>query len=273
MAIHNGRATLLNEIVAHKRAEIAALKAQCPLAELQAAAANIAAPRDFAAALRRPGLSLIAEVKRASPSRGALAPRLDPATVAQTYAAHGAAAISVLTDVRFFQGNLDDLQTVRQAVSLPVLRKDFTLEGYQVYEARAAGADAILLIAAILDTATLGRLQELAHQLGMAALVEVHNRHELAQALAVSAPIIGINSRDLHTFEINLDIVAALRPEIPATTTVVAESGIHTAGDVRRLKEIDVDAMLVGTALITADDPAAHVRELVTAGGGSYGAH
>jgi indole-3-glycerol phosphate synthase len=195
-----------------------------------------------------------------------MAPALDPAATAQTYAANGAAAISVLTDTHFFKGSLDDLAAVRQAVSLPVLRKDFILDAYQVYEARAAGADAILLITAILDSATLARLQHLAQTLGMAALVEVHNRQELANALAASAQIIGVNSRDLRTFEINLDTVAALRPEIPASTIAVAESGIHTAHDVRRLKEIGIDAMLIGTALITAGDPAQRVRELVSAG-------
>ncbi len=259
-------ATILDEIIAYKLQEIAHDKAVQPLATMRRAAASADQPRDFAAALRAPGIGLIAEVKRASPSKGTLRPDLDPETQAATYTGNGAAAISVLTDERFFRGSLADLRAVRNTVSIPVLRKDFVLDPYQVYQARAYGADAILLIVAALEDRALCDLQTLAHNLGMVALVEVHDRAELDRALAVSPQLIGINNRNLRTFDVSLDTTETLRPHVPDDIIVIAESGIHTRADVARLCKIGVDAMLVGTALVTACDTAAMVRSLVEAG-------
>jgi indole-3-glycerol phosphate synthase len=254
--------TILDEIVAHKRQETALSKAARPLAAIQRVAEHADQARDFVTALTAPGISLIAEVKRASPSRGAMRLDLDPASQAVTYAANGAATISVLTDARFFGGSLEDLRLVRSVVPIPVLRKDFMLEPYQVYEARAYGADAILLIVAALADQTLSDLLALACELGMAALVEVHSGEELSRALASGARLIGINNRNLHTFEVDLAMTERLRPGIPDGVVVVAESGVHTVDDVARLRVVGVDAMLVGTALVTAQDTAAMVRSL-----------
>jgi len=182
--------------------------------------------------------------------------------LARAYAANGATAISVLTDARFFQGSLDDLRAVRGAVDVPVLRKDFVVDPYQVYEARAAGADAVLLIVAALDDATLRDLYALIRRLSMTALIEVHNAAELERALLLRPRLIGVNNRDLRTFHVTLDTVAALRPRIPDNVVVVAESGIHTPEDVARLRAIGVDAMLVGEALVTARDVGEKVRQL-----------
>ncbi len=261
--VTNQPSTLLDEIIIHKRAEVAQQKLCTPLEALRAEAELASPLRDFWAALCAPGVSLIAEVKKASPSKGLLCPTFDPATLARTYADNGAAAISVLTDEHFFQGSLDDLRTVRQTVDLPVLRKDFIIDLYQVYESRIAGADAVLLIVAALDDAALHNLYALTRHLGMAALVEVHNANELMRATALRPRIIGINNRNLQTFDVSLDTTAALRPRIPSRVTVIAESGIHTAADVDRLAGLDVDAMLVGEALVTAADVGAKVRELV----------
>ncbi|MCJ7550139.1 MAG: indole-3-glycerol phosphate synthase TrpC [Anaerolineae bacterium] len=258
--------TILDEIVTYKRIDLADQKKQQPLERVSALARSVAPARDFTAALRAPGISLIAEIKRASPSSGELARDLQPADLARTYVDNGAAACSVLTDTRFFQGQLADLESVRQAVSAPVLRKDFIIDPYQLYEARAAGADAVLLIVAILDDEALCGLQALAHDLGMAALVEVHSRQELDRALATDPRIIGVNNRNLHTFEVDLKTTESLRPYVPADVVLVTESGIHTPDDVARLRRIGVDAMLVGTALVTAADTAAAVRQLVQAG-------
>jgi indole-3-glycerol phosphate synthase len=258
--------TVLDEILAHKRQEVALSLQARPLAQVQAAAFRNGLPLDFQAALRRPAGArprLIAEVKRASPSRGLLVKDFDPLRLARTYQQNGAAAISVLTDVRFFQGSLDHLaQVAALQPRLPVLRKDFILEPYQVYEARAAGADALLLIAAALELARLVELQRLARELGMAALIEVHNLPELQTALACGASLVGINNRDLHTFVTSLETTRALRPHVPQGVTLVAESGIHTAQDVDFLAEIGVDAILVGEALVTAPDVGAKVRTL-----------
>jgi len=258
--------TILDEIVTYKRIDLACQKEQQPL-ERVSADARVAAPaKGFAAALRAPGISLIAEIKRASPSSGELRGDLQPADVAQTYVDNGAAACSVLTDTRFFQGQMADLESVRRAVTAPVLRKDFIIDPYQLYEARAAGADAVLLIVAILDDDALSGLQALAHDLDMAALIEVHTRQELDRALAIHPRIIGVNNRNLHTFEVDLKTTESLRPYIPADIVLVAESGIRAPDDVARLRDIGVDAMLVGTALVTAADTAAAVRQLVQAG-------
>jgi indole-3-glycerol phosphate synthase len=206
---------------------------------------------------------LIGEVKRASPSKGPLRPDLDAAALAAEYEANGAAAVSVLTDQRFFGGSLDDLRAAQQATGLPVLRKDFVLDPYQVYETRAVGADALLLIVAALDDETLLQLHSLARVLGMAALVEVHDEAELRRALAIRPAIVGVNNRDLRTFAVDLSMTARLRPLVPGEIVFVSESGIQTRADVQRLAALDVDAMLVGEALMRARDPGRRVRELV----------
>jgi indole-3-glycerol phosphate synthase len=257
---------ILDEIIARKRDEVAQLRLTRPIGTVQAEVTLAPPPRDFTAALRAPGVSLIAEVKKASPSRGLLRQDLDAAALAREYEANGAAAISVLTDEHFFRGSLDDLRAVRQNVELPVLRKDFVLDPYQVYEARAAGADAVLLIVAALSDDDLKALHRLVHQLGMAALVEVHDQAELEQALRIEPRIIGVNNRDLRTFEVNLGTTARLRPLIPADVVLVAESGVHTRADVARLAAIGADAMLVGEALVRATDVGRAVRQLVERG-------
>jgi indole-3-glycerol phosphate synthase len=256
--------SILDEIFAHKRVEVAERKAARPLAQVPAAVAAAAPALDFTAALRMPGhVRLIAEIKRASPSKGIFALHLDTAAIYQTYAQNGAAAVSVLTDEHYFRGSLAALQTAAvQTPRLPLLRKDFICDPYQVYEARAAGADAILLIAAMLDLAALAGLHRLANDLGMAALVEVHTEAEVEAALSIDPVLIGINNRDLHDFSVRLETSRRLRRLIPAKIVIVAESGIHTAADVACLAEAGIDAVLVGEALVTAADPAAKVREL-----------
>jgi indole-3-glycerol phosphate synthase len=269
IAMPDSRVSVLDEIFAHKRQEVAARQASRPLRAVMAQAERAAPARDFVAALRgsrcRP--ALIAEIKRASPSRGPLAPGLDPTAMARLYAENGAAAISVLTDERYFAGSLDDLAGIASLSGMPpLLRKDFICDPYQVYEARAAGADAILLIVAHLSEDSLRELQALAEELGMSALVEVHDRAELEVALRCGARLIGVNNRDLRTFIVDSDTVMRLRPAVPAGVCLVAESGIHSAADVRRLASAGVDAVLVGEVLVTAPDVAAAVRSL--AGGG-----
>jgi len=256
--------TILDKIIAHKREEVDRQKQVKPLSAWGDEAESSPPPRNFLAALRTPGVSLIAEVKKASPSKGLLCPDFDPVRLARAYAANGAAAISVLTDERFFQGSLDDLRAVRQAMDIPVLRKDFVVDAYQVYEARAAGADAVLLIVAALDDAMLHDLYALIRQLNMAALIEVHNAAELERALSLRPRLIGVNNRDLQTFHVTLDTTAALRPHIPADVVLIAESGIHTPEDVVRLDAIGVDAMLVGEALVTAENVGEKVRSLAS---------
>jgi len=268
--------SILDEIFAHKRAEVAERQTTRPLARVRRAAERAAPPLDFIAALRgslvRP--ALIAEIKRASPSRGRLLADFDPGHLARVYRENGAAAISVLTDARYFQGHLDHLRALAEMrPRLPRLRKDFVCDPYQVYEARAAGADAILLIVASLSPALLGELHNLARCLGMAALVEVHTAAGLETALGCGAGLIGINNRNLHTFTVDLATTGDLCPMIPAEVCVVAESGIRSAHDVARLATLTrldgtpgVDAILVGEALVTAADVAARVRELAGAG-------
>lgn len=254
--------TVLDKILAHKVEEVAARKARASAAAMSAAAQEAPPPRDVRAAVRRATVTLIAEIKRASPSRGVLLADFDPLALATTYAAHGAAALSVLTDARFFGGDLAHLTAARAAVSVPVLRKDFVLDPYQVYEARAAGADAVLLIVAALDDACLADLHALVTGLGMAALVEVHDEAELARALALGAPLIGVNNRDLRTFAVDLATTERLARLLPADVTLVAESGIFSGTDVRRMGAAGAHAVLVGEALVTAPDVAARVREL-----------
>lgn len=250
---------VLAEIVARKRQQ-AALRTQSR-GELEHRAAGLAR-RDFAAALNGDSPAIIAEIKRASPSRGPLVEKLQPAATALAYARGGAAALSVLTEQHYFRGSLEDLDEARRAVTLPVLRKDFTLDEYDVAEAAAWGADAVLLIAAILSPAELRRLREYAAQFGMAALVEVHDRSELARALDSGARIVGVNNRDLRTFRVRLETSLELAQSIPPGLIRVSESGIHSAADLHRLREAGYQAFLVGEHLMQAADPAAAIRAL-----------
>ncbi|MEX0891905.1 MAG: indole-3-glycerol phosphate synthase TrpC [Gemmatimonadota bacterium] len=244
---------ILDRIVASKRQEVEALRARP--AELRAAAAAAGPPRDFASALRAGGqVRLIAEVKRRSPSAGWLARELDPAATARRYFAAGAACVSVLTDAAYFGGGLADLIDVRAAVPLPVLRKDFIIEPLQLHEARAAGADAVLLIVRILEDHALAELHALARTLGMAALVEVHDGPELERALGAGAELVGVNNRDLDTFTTDLGLSIRLAEAVPPGTLLVAESGIRDAADVARLGAAGVDAVLVGESLVRAAD-------------------
>lgn len=252
---------ILDDIVARKRADLTALHAQFSAWQPPATPPS---RRDFAAALRRPGVSLLAEFKRRSPSKGDINVTADPRKVAQQYEAAGAAAISVLTDRPFFGGDLRDLVAAREVCHLPVLRKDFIVDPVQVAEsAGPEGPDALLLIAAVLEVGELRALRELASRCGQAALVEVHDEADLEKALASGAEILGINNRDLRTFSVSLETTLRLRPQVPAGVPVVAESGIHTADDVRRLRDASVDAMLVGEALMAAPDPKAKLAELL----------
>ena len=258
--------SILAEIIAHKQTETAALDA----VTLRRAAEQSPAPRDFLSAIKRrrfaPRPSLIAELKRASPSKGILAPHLDLFQVADIYTQNGASAISVLTDEKFFLGKLETLYELRntQHAILPLLRKDFTIDEVQLYEARANGADAILLIAAALtDDKLFADLHACALNLGLTALVEVHDEAETKRALKLKdVKLIGINNRNLATFEVSLETTELLRPMIPPEIAVVAESGIFTASDVDRLANINIDAILVGEALVTSEDIPAKVREL-----------
>ena len=248
--------SILERIVESKRAEVAALAAHG--AELRAAAESAAPPRAFEAALRAAvGVALIAEIKRRSPSTGTIQPELTVAEVARAYERAGASALSVLTDADYFGGALADLAAARAAVPLPVLRKDFVLDALQLWEARAAGADAVLLIVRILDDARLRALLAQATGLGMGVLVEVHDAPELERALAAGAAIVGVNNRDLATFRTALDVVLGLAPRVPAGRVLVAESGIRTTADVDRLAQAGVDAILVGESLMRAGDVAA----------------
>jgi len=254
---------MLDRIVEVKREEVAAAKRQRPVAELQARAAEAPPVRNWAAALRQPGrVSLIAEVKKASPSKGVLRADFDPVEIARTYEANGAAALSVLTDATFFQGQPGFLSAIRDAVALPLLRKEFILDPYQLYEARALGADAVLLIVAILSRGALRDLLALSREIGLACLVEVHTEAELETALGTEAGIIGINNRDLRTFQTTLETTFRLRTQIPSERIVVSESGIFTREDVQRLAAVGVEAVLVGEALLRAADLGAKVREL-----------
>lgn len=265
------QSSLLARILNHKRAELAALQRTTPLATLQPHAKAAPAPRNFAAALRhKTTVALIAEVKKASPSRGVLLEHFDHRHLAQTYLSNGAAALSILTDIPFFQGSMAYLHDIRQdqekmGNTAPLLRKDFLLEPYHVYEARAYGADAVLLIVAALSDTELRGLLDVTHSLGMHALVEVHTADEMERALAADAPIIGVNNRDLHTFTTSLETteqLATMLPTGPHRPVLVSESGIFTPADVARLHTCGVDAVLVGEALVTASDIGAQVREL-----------
>ncbi|MBE2198075.1 MAG: indole-3-glycerol phosphate synthase TrpC [Anaerolinea sp.] len=258
--------SILDEIFAHKRIEVAARRQRIPLAEMRRLAETAAPPQNFLVALHQSQAqpALIAEVKKASPSKGLLAPHFNHLALAQSYRDNGAAAISILTDERYFQGHLDYLRDIAALEKRPpLLRKDFLADPYQLYEARAAGADAILLIAASLDAPQLRDLHALAGELGMTPLVEVHNEAELEVALTCDPVLLGVNNRDLHTFTVSLETTRRLRPFIPPAITVVAESGIHTPADVAALRGMGVHAMLIGEALVTAADTGAKVRELI----------
>jgi indole-3-glycerol phosphate synthase len=254
---------ILDSIVADKMDELEQQQEAVPLAELKAAIEHQRPPLDFAAALAGDGVRLIAEVKKASPSKGVLSADLDPARLADAYASAGAAAISVLTESRYFQGSLESLAAIRARLpNIPLLRKDFILKPYQIFESRAGGGDALLLITAILDDAGLEELLSLSHDLGMLCLVEVHNEAELKRALACPAKIIGINNRDLKTMSVDLAVTRRLHPLIPPDRIVVSESGIKGPDDIRKLREWGVDAVLVGEALVTADDVKSRIKEL-----------
>ncbi len=255
---------ILDTIIRHKQAELKAEQEQIPLTILKSEIAKQTPPRDFRNAISAAGrVNLIAEVKKRSPSKGIIREDFHPVTIAQTYADNGAAAISVLTDRKFFAGELGYLSEIREAVSVPLLRKDFTLDVYHIYQARAAGADAILLIVAALTPAELREFMDVAQSLSLACLVEVHTREELAVALEVDAQIIGINNRDLHTFRTDIETTFRLGKEIPTARFIVSESGIETREDVARLRAAGVHAMLVGESLIRSKDIGKQVRELL----------
>jgi len=257
---------ILQRIVAVKREEITAARAKRDLSSLRRTAESLGGLRDFEAGLRAKIASgraaVIAEVKKASPSKGVLREHFVPGEIAASYARHGAAALSVLTDERFFQGSAACLEQARSACALPVLRKDFMVDEYQVFEARAMGADCILLIAACLDDASMVDLEAQAHALGMAVLVEVHDGVELARALRLKTPLLGINNRNLRSFEVTLETTLALLPQVPADRLLVTESGILGPADVKRMRDANVHAFLVGEAFMRAPDPGAALGAL-----------
>lgn len=254
--------TLLDRIVASTRQSLSQRTKQVPLAEVQKMARQSGLARDFAGAVRKGGIGVIAEIKRASPSKGWLNETLDVTKQARSYEAGGAVAVSVLTEPDFFHGSFQDLEEARKAVDLPVLCKDFFLTPYQVYEARSHKADAILLIAAILDVPALRELGDTARSLDMAALVEAHNEEEVEKALAAGARVIGINNRNLADFTVDLSTTVRLRPRVPSWMAVVSESGITCRDDVIALERSGVNAILVGESLVKSADPAAQIRSL-----------
>jgi indole-3-glycerol phosphate synthase len=259
-------ADVLERILEVKAQELDGLRRSRPLARVREAARAAGPARDFVGALRRKidagGAAVIAEVKKASPSKGVLRERFDPADIARSYAAHGAACLSVLTDEQFFQGKAEYLTLAREAAGIPALRKDFIVDEYQIYEARALGADCILLIVAALKEERLGELEFLAHELGMAVLVEVHERAELEVALRLQTPLIGINNRDLRSFETRLETTLDLLSWVPRDRLVVTESGIRSREHVAAMREAGVHAFLVGEALMRAESPGKALEEL-----------
>ncbi len=257
---------ILNTIIAYKHRELQERQAKLPLAELTARAKNTSPSRSFLAALQTPKIgpvTLVAEVKKASPSAGIIRADFNPVAVAKEYEDAGASCLSVLTDEKFFQGHDDYLKAVREAVSLPVIRKDFVVSDWQIYESRALGADAVLLIVAALTPTQIADYQAIAHELGMAALVEVHTEAEMEVALGANAMLIGINSRDLNTFVTDLGTVERLAAMVPSGITLVAESGLKTPADVKRVAEAGAKAILVGETLMRADDIGAATRGLM----------
>ena len=253
---------ILAEIVQHKQQQVADLRALAVTLE-QEARERKSPPRGFAQALRASQPAIIAEIKKASPSRGVMQPDFHPAFLGHAYEQGGAACLSVLTDKQYFQGSLRDLEAARAAVAIPVLRKDFVIDRVQIFEAAAHGADAILLIAAILDNEELGGFRELAASLGMDALVEVHNQHELQKAIDSGAEMIGVNNRDLETFEVSLDTSLRLSYLLPTNTIRVSESGIHTRADLDVLRGAGFEAFLVGESLMRSSDPVLALRALL----------
>lgn len=262
--------SILDKIFEAKRAELSETRRAIPDEEVARAASSMPRPRDFVRALsvRRP--AIIAEVKRASPSKGDILPNLDPAEIACEYERCGCAAVSVLTD-RHFKGSLDDLRAVRTAVDVPLLRKDFMFDPYQVYEARAAGADCILLIVAMLDDRELSQLHSLARELGMAALIEVHDEDEFARAERLGARLIGINNRDLRTFVTDIAVTERLLRDYRGDALVVAESGIDSAEHIRKLDRVGAGAFLIGESLLRGGNPAGRLGELLGGRGGAAG--
>ena len=257
---------ILEKIVAVKREEVAAALKRKPLEAIRADAESRVLTRDFEGALRGKiaagKAAVIAEIKKASPSKGVLRADFVPADIAQSYAEHGAACLSVLTDRQFFQGSVDYLKQARASCDLPVLRKDFLVDPYQVYESRAMGADCILLIAACLDDARMAELEAIARSLDMAVLVEVHDAPELERALKLKTRLVGINNRNLRTFEVSLDNTLALLKDVPADRLLVTESGILGPEDVKKMRAADVHAFLVGEAFMRAEDPGAALAQL-----------
>ena len=257
---------ILEQIVANNRLELEARKRAFPLAELQRLALTQSPPLDLASALRGERIRLIAEVKKASPSKGIIRPDFNPVGIARTYASNGASAISVLTEATHFQGSLSHLREIRDALGNkrpPLLRKDFLYDPYQIYESRAYGADSLLLIVAILTPGKLAGLSRLSHELGMSCLVEVHNEVELEIALGSGAGIIGINNRDLKTFAVDITTTERLRCLIPSDRIAVSESGIKSRNDIEKLEKWGVDAVLIGEALMSAPDIGAKMKELL----------
>ena len=257
---------ILQRILDVKAEELQALRRATPLSQVVAEARDAPPVRDFVAALeaqRAAGrAAVIAEVKKASPSKGVLRASFEPAAIAASYARHGAACLSVLTDAQFFQGGLGDLRAARGACALPVLRKDFTIDPYQVHEARAAGADCILLIVAALELGAMQELEGIARELGLAVLVEVHDAAELERALRLTSRLIGINNRNLHTFETRLETTLNLLKAVPSDRLVVTESGILQRADVERMRAANVDCFLVGEAFMRAGDPGLELERL-----------
>jgi indole-3-glycerol phosphate synthase len=258
--------TVLEEIIVGVREDLAARQVATPVEEVRRLAEQAPQALDAEGALRRPGLSLIAEVKRASPSKGSLASIDDPAALAAAYEAGGATAVSVLTEQRRFSGSLADLDAVRAAVRIPVLRKDFMVSDYQVWEARAHGADIVLLIVAALSQDELVRMQHLARSLGMTALVEVHDEEETRRAVDAGASVIGVNARNLKTLDVDPDTFARLVPLVPETVVRIAESGVRGPEDAAAYAAQGADAVLVGEALVIGGDPRAAAHDLITAG-------
>ncbi|MET4432123.1 MULTISPECIES: indole-3-glycerol phosphate synthase TrpC [unclassified Mycolicibacterium] len=259
-------ANVLDSIIEGVRADVAAREAELSLAEVKAKAKDTAPARDVLAAFREPGIGVIAEVKRASPSRGALASISDPAELARAYESGGARVISVLTEERRFNGSLDDLDAVRAAVSIPVLRKDFIIGPYQIHEARAHGADMVLLIVAALEQSVLVSMIDRTESLGMTPLVEVHTEEEADRALQAGARVIGVNARNLKTLEVDRDCFARIAPGLPSNVIRVAESGVRGTADLLAYAGAGADAVLVGEGLVTSGDPRSAVADLVTAG-------
>jgi len=258
--------TILRKILARKAEEVAQRSSKVSLGSLDSKISEVSAPRGFADALARQAgrrlPAVIAEVKKASPSKGVIREDFEPDQIAQSYALGGATCLSVLTDIDFFQGADVYLERARAACTLPVLRKDFTVDPYQIVEARAIGADAILLIVAALEDAQMEELAETAQEYGLDVLVEVHNREELERSLALSTPLIGVNNRDLHTFDTRLDTTLDLLPYIPEERLVITESGIHTSEDVTVMRDNSVLAFLVGEAFMRSPDPGERLKEL-----------